>query len=175
MKLSVAAPFAIVLTSVLAGCAGTGFGGHSTPSAIAVPAGNEADMRLSGIGEVLYECRVKAGGFQWSPMSPNATLYDRNRAVVGKYTGGPTWTLNDGSKLTGRQVAKAPAPGGSIIPWQLLKTAASVGKGKLNGVTYIQRLNTSGGEAPDMPCSDANAGQRHPVQYRADYVFFKPI
>jgi hypothetical protein len=43
----------------------------------------------------------------------------------------------------------------------------------MQGVTYIQRLNTVGGIAPKEPCEASSAGQRRQVKYEADYVFYK--
>ena len=46
------------------------------------------------------------------------------------------------------------------------------GAGAMQGVAYIQRLNTKGGVAPSAACTAANKGQRQQVVYEADYVFY---
>ena len=146
------------------------------PAPIAVPAGNKVSMRTVGVGELTYECREKqgaAGTFEWTFVAPTATLWDANRSnAVGKYYGGPTWESNDGSKVTGKQLAIAPAKEGAI-PLQLVQAAPATGNGSMQGVTYIQRLNTVGGVAPKEPCAASSAGQRRQVKYEADYVFYK--
>ena len=106
-----------------------------------------------------------------SSSRPVATLYGADEQVVGKYYAGPTWEASDGSKITGKQVAVAPASPGSI-PLQLVKAEPAMGAGAMNGVSYIQRLNTKGGVAPAMACDAAGKGQRQQVAYEADYVFY---
>jgi hypothetical protein len=127
-----------------------------------------------GVGELTYECRAKANdaaAFEWVFVGPVAKLMDGGKEV-GKYYAGPTWEASDGSKVTGKQVAVAPAAPGSI-PLQLVKAEPAMGAGAMSGVTYIQRVNTMGGVAPADPCSAAVAGAKRQVAYQADYLFFK--
>lgn len=147
----------------------------SVPEAVRVPSSDRLRMETVGVGELTYECRPKrdaAGQFEWAFAGPVATLYDRNRMAVGKYYGGPTWESNDGSKVTGTQVAVAPSETPKSIPLQLVKANPATGSGAMQGVTYIQRLNTQGGVAPDAPCGAANAGAKMQVPYQADYLFY---
>ena len=97
---------------------------------------------------------------------------DASNKEVGKYYAGPTWESADGSKVTGKQVAVAPATPGSI-PLQLVKAEPAMGSGAMSGVTYIQRVNTKGGVAPADPCMASSAGMKKQVAYQADYIFFK--
>lgn len=146
------------------------------PTAVAVPAGNKPVMKTVGIGELTYECRAKAGtagAFEWAFAGPDAVLYDMNKKAVGKYYGGPTWESNDGSKVTGKQLAVAPAPSAGAIPLQLVQANPATGSGAMTGVTYIQRLNTVGGVAPAESCGAGNVGAKKLVKYQADYVFYK--
>lgn len=147
------------------------------PAPIAVPSGNKVSMRTVGVGELTYECREKqgaAGTFEWTFVAPTATLWDTSRTkAVGKYYGGPTWESSDGSKVTGKQLAIAPATNAGAIPFQLVQAAPATGNGVMQGVTYIQRMNTVGGVAPNEPCAASSAGQRRHVKYEADYVFYK--
>ena len=85
---------------------------------------------------------------------------------------GPAWEAADGSKLTGKRVAVAPAAPGSM-PLQLVKAEAATGSGAMTGITYIQRVNTKGGVAPAEPCGASMAGSKKQVAYRADYLSFK--
>ena len=144
------------------------------PEPVRVPAGQMQRMAATGVGEITYECREKkdmAGQFEWAFVAPVATLYAADRKVVGKYYAGPTWESTDGSKLTGKQLAVAPAPAGNIA-LQLVKAEPAMGTGAMQGVNYIQRLNTKGGVAPSMACDVASKGQRQQVAYEADYVFY---
>jgi hypothetical protein len=144
------------------------------PEPVRVPAGQKMMMSATGVGELTYECREKkdvAGAHEWAFVGPVATLYAPDRKVVGKYYAGPTWEAADGSKVTGKQVAVAPAMPGSI-PLQLVKAEPAMGAGAMMGVSYIQRLNTKGGVAPAMTCDAASKGMRQQVAYEADYVFY---
>jgi hypothetical protein len=146
------------------------------PQAVAVPNGHRPAMTLKGVGELTYECRAKAGtdgAHEWVFVAPDATLQDMNGKRVGKYYGGPTWEHNEGGKITGKQLAVAPAAPGAI-PLQLVQAAPAMGSGPFDGVTYIQRVNTMGGIAPKATCDASTAGNKQTVGYSADYVFYKP-
>ena len=89
------------------------------PEAVRVPAGQKMMMATTGVGEITYECREKkdmAGAHEWAFVAPVATLYAADRKVVGKYYAGPTWESADGSKVTGKQLAVAPASAGQHSP-----------------------------------------------------------
>jgi hypothetical protein len=178
MKLSIKAVIAAAPVALI-GCSSMPMmsSAPDVPAAIAVPTGNKMSMRTVGVGELTYECREKqgaAGTFEWTFVAPTATLWDANRTkAVGKYYGGPTWESSDGSRVTGKQLAIAPATNTGAIPLQLVQAAPAMGNGVMQGVTYIQRLNTVGGIAPKEPCEASSAGQRRQVKYEADYVFYK--
>lgn len=146
------------------------------PDAVKVPAGNKVALETVGAGEITYECRDKAntvGQMEWVFVGPMAALNDRSGKQVGTYYGPPaTWQSTDGSRVTGTQVAVAPAGAGNI-PYQLVKANPAVGAGSMNGVTYIQRVALKGGVAPSSECSAATKGKRETVKYQADYIFWK--
>ena len=147
------------------------------PAAVQVPAGNKVAMETVGVGEITYQCSAKkdmADQFEWVFVGPDAKLNDRSGKQVGKYYGPPaTWESMDGSKLTATQVAVAPASGTGNIPTQLVKANPAMGSGMMNGVTYIQRVDTKGGVAPGMVCAAGNVGAKEIVKYQADYIFYK--
>ena len=146
------------------------------PEPIRVPPGHTMSMKVIGMGELTYECRAKAtdaAAFEWVFVGPVARLMDASGSKdVGKYYAGPTWEAADGSKVTGKQVAIAPATAGNI-PLQLVKAEPGMGTGAMAGITYIQRVNTKGGVAPAEPCVSTSAGMKKQVPYQADYVFYK--
>ena len=145
------------------------------PAAVTVPGGHKLVMVAVGAGDLTYECRVKAampGAYEWAFAGPNAVLSDKSGKVVGKYYGGPTWESNDGSKVTGKQVAVAPGAA-TAIPLQLVKANPSMGNGAMTDIAYIQRLNTVGGIAPSDSCAADNLGAKKLVKYQADYLFYK--
>ena len=176
---------AVAAAALLSACAGTlnqmptampMFSQAMLPAAVQVPAGHRVAMEAVGVGQITYECREKAsmaGEFEWVFAGPEATLQDRNGRAMGRYFGPPaTWALNDGSALTGTQLAVAQAAAGSI-PLQLVKANPATGSGALVGVTHIQRVDTKVGVAPATPCGLADKGKREVVKYQADYIFWK--
>jgi len=110
---------------------------------------------------------------EWVFVGPDAKPQTRSGTIIGKYWGSPaTWESNDGSKVTATQVAVAPAGMGNI-PLQLVKANPANGMEAMQDVTYIQRVATKGGVAPNMACGAANLGGKRIVQYQADYIFWK--
>ena len=177
-----AAAIALPAAALLSACASmttpmATFDPSTLPAGVQAPSGHRVALETTGVGQITYECRAKsaaAGEFEWAFVGPDARLMDRHGRTVGRYWGPPaTWENVDGSKLTGAQVAVAPAAAGSI-PLQLVKANPATGSGTLGGVSYIQRVATRGGVAPAMPCAAPQAGAREVVQYQADYIFYKP-
>lgn len=168
----------VVAASVLvAACSSTPYmKAPDTPAAVTVPAGHKLTMTTVGTGDITYECRVKAnmpGAHEWVFVAPDAVLTDMKGATVGKYYGGPTWESKDGSKVTGKQLAVSPSPTPGSIPLQLVQANPATGNGVMNGVTYIQRLNTKGGVAPADVCDASTVGSKKVVKYQSDYLFYK--
>ncbi|WP_417661397.1 DUF3455 domain-containing protein [Pseudomonas sp.] len=145
------------------------------PDSIKVPDGNKVAMETVGVGEITYECRDKAdakGQTEWVFVGPKAALNDRSGKQVGEYFGPPaTWQAKDGSKVTGTQLAVAPAGDGNI-PYQLVKANPAEGKGAMSGVSYIQRVAIKGGVAPAKACTAETKGSKEIVKYQADYIFW---
>ncbi|WP_426177209.1 DUF3455 domain-containing protein [Pseudomonas sp. TWRC1-2] len=162
------------LTALLA-AAPTVFAQTGLPDSIKVPDGHKVALETTGVGEITYECRDKAnapGQTEWTFVGPKAVLNDRSGKPVGTYFGPPaTWQAQDGSKITGTQLAVAPSSAGNL-PYQLVKANPAVGKGAMSGVSYIQRVALKGGVAPSTECSAANKGTQAVVKYQADYIFW---
>ena len=181
-KASVHLPIVIAAVMALGACANMN-GGTSPysqvglPDAVKVPAGHVVAMEAVGTGDITYECRVKtgmAGQFEWVFVGPDAKLMDRKGTQIGRYFGPPaTWENKDGSKLTGAQVAVAPANNMNDIPVQLVKANPAMGNGAMQGLSYIQRVATRGGIAPSTACGAATLGQKQLVKYQADYIFWR--
>ena len=151
------------------------FSQSGLPDAVKVPTGNKVAMESVGVGEITYECREKqgaAGQFEWVFVGPDAVLNDRAGKATRQYYGPPaTWESKDSSKLTGAQVAVAPAGNGNI-PLQLVKANPAVGQGAMSTVTYIQRVATQGGAAPATACAGDTKGRKEVVKYQAEYIFW---
>lgn len=143
------------------------------PLPTAPPADARLALTLSARGVQIYECRAQA----WAHVGPEAVLLDAQDRVVGTHgTGstsasGPVWQHTDGSRIAGTVQARAEAPGGHEIPWLLLTAhALPSAPGSLEGIRYIQRLNTWGGLAPAGACVNQQSVR---VAYKADYLFFR--
>lgn len=170
------------LSMLIAGCAGAPtavpampFSQSALPEAVKVPSGHKVALETVGVGQITYECRAKANmadQFEWVFVGPDAKLNSRSGAQIGTYFGPPaTWQANDGSKITGAQVAVSPAAPGSI-PLQLVKANPAMGTGAMTGVSYIQRVATKGGVAPASACDAGSLARKEIVNYQADYIFW---
>ena len=127
----------------------------SVPPEIKVPPGNKLVAEFDAQGVQVYQCAAGA----WSFLEPAAVLSTRSASAV--HFRGPS------SLVEGRAVASSPVAG--AIPQLLLQATRTRGEGVFGGVTYIQRLNTTGGTAPTTACTD---GQTKGVPYTADYRFY---
>lgn len=113
-------------------------------------------------------------GTAWVFVEPAATLFANSRyqGEVGTHYVGPTWESNSGSKVVGARVpGTGCSPDSSAIPWLLLKKVTTEGPGIFNAVTYIQRVNTTGGTPPTAPGSFI--GEVTEVPYTAEYYFYR--
>ena len=176
-------PLALLAALGLSACAGMApmapvFSQDKLPDAVKVPAGHRVALETVGVGEITYECRAKAnaaGMFEWVFVGPRADLNSRAGTKLGRYFGPPaTWASDDGSSITGTQVAVAPGMSGSI-PLQLVKANPATGSGAMTGVSHVQRLATVGGVAPASACDTSTVGRKEVVKYQADYIFWKAL
>lgn len=136
---------------------------RDVPSAIRVPEGNRRIAVMPATGVQTYQCAAGS----WTFVQPDAILRYRGRAEV-LHTKGPVWTsVRDGSSVTAAAQASSPVAG--AIPELLLKSTGNRGPGLLGTVTYVQRLHTTGGVAPAVPCAE---GVTASVPYTADYAFW---
>jgi Protein of unknown function (DUF3455) len=142
------------------------------PQAVSVPEGNKLKLSLVGSGIQRYECAAVNGSYSWKFIAPEAQLFDRRERPAGQHGAGPFWQALDGSQVTAVKRAEASVSETSI-PWLLLEATGHAGSGVLDDITYIQRVDTEGGLAPDATCSEANGGEHVDVPYRALYRFYK--
>lgn len=161
----------------------------TVPKAIQVPGNPQvADFLGYATGTQNYMCN--STGHWPASGHPEAFLSDANGVVFAHHfftTGlvtGPTWqSLKDGSYVIGSKVAGVPAPGCpatgfcATIQWLLLSSIFNAGErggsteqgGLFSSVSYIQRVNTSGGSAPASMCTPL---QTVSVPYTATYYFY---
>jgi hypothetical protein len=137
-----------------------------------------------------------ASGFAWAFFGPQATLFnDHDRQIITHFlspnpdegnTPRATWQHSrDTSAVWAVAIASSSDPDSDpdfvapgAIPWLLLRVVGAqdgpTGGHKLTATTFIQRLNTSGGEAPSSGCSlSTDVGKKALVRYTADYFFYK--
>lgn len=157
------------------GSNGSGQTPSSIPPALAVPAGNQLVLAASAKGVQIYECAPDTtGALAWKLHAPRATLFDAAGNQVAIHFGGvdkglpagPYWQASDGSRVHGANPVSVPNPGS--IPLLRLDAADTSGNGVFTKVTFIQRLETTGGVAPAGACSSGTTE----VAYTAKYNFY---
>lgn len=136
--------------------------------AIQVPAGNTLSFHTYAVGFQLY----RWSGGRWNFVAPSAKLFaDENyRAPVGDHFAGPTWQSSNGSSVVAARVEGC-TPDAAAIPWLLLRSVSTGGKGVFSKTTFIQRTNTGGGLEPSSPGSFE--GDQRKVPYVAEYYFYE--
>ena len=137
---------------------------------IQVGAGHEVAFHAYALGVQVY----RWNGTAWAFVEPVANLYaDAGyRGQVGTHYAGPTWESNSGSSVIGRRVpGTGCSPNANAIPWLLLEKVSTEGPGIFSGVTFVQRVNTTGGVAPTTPGS--TVGEEARVSYTAEYFFYR--
>jgi hypothetical protein len=141
-------------------------------AAIQVPEGNKLGFVLDAYGTQIYVCQASGTSYAWALKAPDAKLYNTKGKEVGIHYAGPTWEYKDGSSVVGARLA-AVTPDPTAIPWLLIEATTHEGSGKMDGVTYIQRLETVGGLAPAAAsCTADNVGVLAPIEYSATYYYF---
>ncbi|HEU4387970.1 MAG TPA: DUF3455 domain-containing protein [Blastocatellia bacterium] len=135
---------------------------------IQVPSGNNVAFHVYARGVQIYTWN----GTAWTFVAPMATLYasPNYHGQVGTHYAGPTWESNSGSKVVGSRVAGC-SPDPTAIPWLLLRAVSTQGPGIFGCVSFIQRVNTTGGLAPATPGS--SVGETAEVPYTAEYYFYR--
>lgn len=146
----------------------------AVPAQLQPPGGASLMARFRAQGSQIYTCKAQdAGHFAWTLKSPDAQLFDESCAPAGRHFAGPTWKSSvDNSAVIGAKAAEAPSPAGSI-PWLLLKTRSTSGKGIMSDVVAVQRVDTAGGAAPTGGCDARSVGAERAVPYTAVYYFYK--
>jgi hypothetical protein len=143
------------------------------PAAVQPPEGASLVTRTYAVGVQIYTCKaVDGGGYAWTFVAPEATLYNDACGVAGSHGAGPIWTwAKDGSSVTAKKLAEAPGGAGSI-PVLLLESTANGGDGLFSDVAYVQRLETSGGLAPTSGCDASAVGEEARIDYTSVYYFW---
>ena len=153
----------------------------AVPSNLVVKAGHEPFLLTRAYGTQNYFCQSNA---TWKPYGPQATLYPGNvpfQIATHFLSPNPeeqglaraTWMhSHDGSAVWAAKIEEAPAAG--AISWLLLEKVGTIegtiGSGLLAQTTFIQRVNTLAGLAPQAPCVPNAIAL---VPYETDYIFYR--
>jgi hypothetical protein len=154
------------------------------PDIIQVPPGNRLFREGHAIGTQNYICL--STGWASPAYGPQATLFnDDNDQIITHFlspnpdesdTPRPAWQdSHDTSTVWGNPIPDATyPPDPTAIPWLLLEVVGAAegptGGDTMTGITYIQRVNTTGGLKPTGSCTE---GDKALVPYSADYFFYK--
>ena len=165
------------------------------PSNIQVPAGSKAFLVGHAVGTQNYVCLPSGTDVKFVLFTPQAILFnggDKSELTTHYFSPNPseggtiraTWQhTRDTSTVWGQA-----RPGESssdpnfvavgAIAWVLLRVVGTevgpTGGDTLTSTTFIQRLNTSGGNAPSTGCtSSTDVGHQAFVPYTADYYFYR--
>lgn len=147
-----------------------------TPSdpSLNVEEGNQLAFWYDAVGVQIYACQSdSAGKIAWVLQAPDAKLYSCGGHLAGTHYAGPTWQAKDGSKVTATRV-NGHQPDPTAIPELLLKAATHEGSGRMAKISFIQRLETTGGIAPATGCDSDHLGATARVDYTATYYFYEP-
>ena len=139
-------------------------------SSIQIDEGNKLAFHVYARGVQIY----RWNGTSWDFIAPVASLFAEANyfGEVGNHYVGPTWESKSGSKVVGRRVlGTGCTPDPSAIAWLKLEKVSTSGPGIFNGITFIQRVNTTGGLAPAEV--GASVGDVKEVSYTAEYYFYR--
>lgn len=158
---------------------------NDVPPAIVVAEDATLLRSLHAVGTQNYRCTETPGAagadptFGWVFIAPVADLFNSCGTKVGSHFAVPDseppipeWKYEvDDSSVIGLKVGAAPVVG--AIPELLLKQDGHGGAGVFAGVTFVQRLQTVGGLAPDAAECDADhVDEVAEVRYSAQYYFY---
>jgi hypothetical protein len=141
------------------------------------PAGQKVVFRFQTLPDSvqIYTCKPGAQNFAWAGPDPDAILVDSAHKLTVHHYKGPTWQATDGSivrsegPLARHYLPAAP----NAVHW--LELPAKDGAKQFAKVTFIHRIDTSGGLPPSAkPCDAQHAGDQERVPYSATYLFYAP-
>ena len=139
---------------------------------IQVEAGNKLAFHAYAKGVQIYKWNLVTQ--KWDLFGPQASLFAEENyfGEIGSHYVGPTWESKSGSKVEARRVdGTGCTPDPTAIAWLLLKQVRHEGNGIFAAVTFIQRVNTTGGLAPSTPGTVDGEIKESP--YTAEYYFYR--
>ena len=164
------------------------------PAGVEVDPPNEVVFVGHAVGTQNYVCLPSGSTFAWSLFTPEATLFnDKGKQLtthffsINPFEPGiirATWEDSRDTSTVWAKVIKAsseaPFVNPGAIAWVKLQVRdvgaqdGPTGGDRLSETTFIQRLNTVGGLAPETGCAVAtDVGSRAFMPYTADYFFYE--
>lgn len=141
-------------------------------SNIKAPSTHLPMLQLASRGVQIFRCEKRDAGFVWVFRQPQADLLDSSGKAIGKHGANFSFEHDDGSRLVSTITAYDEASKPTDLRWLLL-TTRSFGKGALENVTHVQRVNTRGG-MPPARCEPGQLNQLLRVDFTSDFVFYRP-
>lgn len=137
-------------------------------SQLAAPEGAKLAFHVYATGDQIY----RWNGTAWILYAPDARLYANSNyeGLAGTHYLGPTWESNSGSSVVAAKL-KDCTPDPNAVAWLSLQTVVADGPGIFSRVTFIQRLNTTGGLKPTS--AGTIVGQEYRSPYTAEYYFYR--
>ena len=122
----------------------------------------------------IYTCRQTNLGYAWAGPDPDAVMVSADKKLTVHHYKGPTWEATDGSivRSEGPLAKHFSTDSNTAVDW--LELPAKSPSGKFAKVTFIHRIETSGGVAPAKTCDVQHAGDQERVSYSATYLFYVP-
>ena len=139
---------------------------------VTAPPGAKLLLRAAAQGVQIYKCQKTDDTYHWVFSAPEAALFDPTGQQIGTHFAGPTWQMQDGSKIVGEVVSQAPAPQPHAIAWLLLHVKSHDGTGALSSVDLVRRIDTQGGTAPATGCDAGHDSSQIRMRYTANYLFY---
>lgn len=179
MRTRTALPILFALSAfILTGCGtfnlGQKLGLEPDLSKIQPPSGKPI-LTLEGEGVQVFRCAADAKGTYWRFEQPQANLFDKHGELLVKHSG-PMQAFEhiDGSEILSCRITSWVNPSNpeKDLKLALYRCVADPGKSTLNGVKYVQRQKTSGGQ-PQGSCSQNEVGNLLKVPFKAEFVFWK--
>ena len=138
---------------------------------IAVPEGHKLVFHTYAKGVQVY--RWNSLTFAWDFDGPRASLFAEEsfHGEVGNHFPGPNWQSKSGSRVKAQaELGKLCQPDATAITWLRLKSIETTNTGIFKDITYIQRVNTTGGLRPTDP---GTFGEVREIEYTAEYYFYR--
>jgi hypothetical protein len=144
------------------------------PAGLAPAADADLAFVFDAQGVQRYTCVGATTGFTWTFIAPDADLFAPNpHHQVMHHFAGPTWVYKDSSSVRAAKAAGVTVDA-TAVPWLLLNVVAHGGdEGRMTDITQIQRLETTGGNAPATGCDADHVGAESDVLYTARYFFYR--